>query len=185
GADSLVPVLPKAAGHDGISRNHSPSGDVAYAAFPNVVSVSEAQCSQRQIPQNNVSSRCRKTLAIWRTPWFLAASGPMGIVTHRVVVTTDDSTRGWGAFCEGRGVNGLWSATESASHINVLELRRVALALRHFLPRLSGQHVLVRADNTSALAYINRQGGVRSTSLHHWANRLLLWAAVHIPGHLN
>src|SRR4029434_2335499 len=34
-----------------------------------------------------VSSRCRKALAIWRAPWFLAASGTMGIVTRRVVVT--------------------------------------------------------------------------------------------------
>ena len=60
---------------------------------------------------------------------------------------------GWGAVCEGRGVNGLWSVTEAASHINVLELRTVVLALRHFLPRLSGQHVLMRTDNTAALAY--------------------------------
>ena len=105
----------------------------------------------------------------------------MGIVSRRVVVTTDASTKGGGAVCEGRGVNGLWSATEAASHVNVLELRTVVLALRHFLPRLSGQHVLVRTDNTAALAYINRQGGVRSQSLHHWANRLLLWAAIHFP----
>src|SRR4029434_2933028 len=53
--------------------------------------------------------------------------------------------------------------------------------------------VLVGMNNTATLAYINRQGGVRSLSLHHWATRLLLWAArhvlslraVHIPGHLN
>src|SRR4029434_7283357 len=106
---------------------------------------------------------------------------------------TDASTTGWGAVCEGRGVNGLWSVTEAASHINVLELRTVVLALQHFLPRLSGQHVLVRTDNTATLAYINCQGGVHSPSLHHWATRLLLWAArhvlslraVHIPGHIN
>src|SRR4029434_3803071 len=61
-----------------------------------------------------VTSRCRKALAVWSTPGFLAASGPMGIVTHRVVVTTDASTKGWGAVCEGRGVNGLWSMTEAA-----------------------------------------------------------------------
>src|SRR4029434_613362 len=30
-----------------------------------------------------VSSRCRKALAILRTPWFLAASGTMGIVLRR------------------------------------------------------------------------------------------------------
>src|SRR4029434_5224115 len=126
-------------------------------------------------------------------PLVSRASNTMGIVSRRVVVTTGASTKGGGAVCEGRGVNGLWSATEAASHINVLELRTVALALRHFLPRLSGQHVLVRTDNTAALAYINRQGGVHSQSLHHWAPRLLLWAArhvlslraVHIPGHLN
>src|SRR4029434_7674471 len=65
-----------------------------------------------------VTSRYRKALVIWRTPRFLAASGPMGMVTHhRVVVTTDASTKGWGAVCEGRGVNGLWSVTEAASHI--------------------------------------------------------------------
>ena len=65
--------------------------------------------------------------------------------------------------------------------------RETVLALQHFLPRLSGQHVLVRTDNTVTW------GGVRSQSLHHWATRLLLWAArhvlslraVHIPGHLN
>ena len=70
--------------------------------------------------------------------------------------------------------------TQAASHINVLELQTVVLALQHFLPRLSGQHVLVRTDNTAALAYINRQGGVRSQSLHHWATRLLLWAESHV-----
>src|SRR4029434_1902600 len=113
---------------------------------------------------------CRKALAIWRTPWFLAASGTMGIVSRRVVVTTDASTKGWGAVCEGRSVNGVWSVTEVASHINVLELRTVVLALQHFLPRLSGQHVLVRTDNPVALAYINRQGGVHSQSLHHWGD---------------
>ena len=90
-------------------------------------------------------------------------------------------------------MNGRWSAAEAESHINVSELRTVVLALLRFLPKLSGQHVLVKTDSTSAMAYINRQGGVRSPSLYHWANRLLLWAAVHIrslravhiPGHLN
>src|SRR4029434_9445840 len=67
-----------------------------------------------------VSSRCRRALAIWRAPWFLAASGTMGIVSRRVVVTTDASTKGWGAVCEGEYVNGRWSVAEAVSHINVL-----------------------------------------------------------------
>src|SRR4029434_8095042 len=65
--------------------------------------------------RGTVSSRCRRALTIWRTPWLLAAWGTSGIVTRRVVVTTDASTKGWGAVCEGRGVNGLWSTTQAAS----------------------------------------------------------------------
>src|SRR4029434_1326727 len=48
-----------------------------------------------------VSSRCRKALAIWRTPWFLAVSGTMGIVSRCVVVTTDASTKGFGSGLRG------------------------------------------------------------------------------------
>ncbi|KAL1256604.1 hypothetical protein QQF64_012149 [Cirrhinus molitorella] len=33
--------------------------------------------------------------------------------------------------------------------------------LKHFLPDLRGHNVLVRMDNTSVVAYINRQGGGR------------------------
>ena len=87
-------VLPTPVRNDGVSRHSTPAGDVAYAAIPNMVPVFEAQRSHRQAPQSNVSSRCRKALAIWRTPWFLAASGTMGIVLRCVVVATDASTKG-------------------------------------------------------------------------------------------
>ncbi|XP_041961423.1 uncharacterized protein LOC121719692 [Alosa sapidissima] len=107
---------------------------------------------------------------------------------------TDASTSGWGAICEGVAVNGLWPLTQSRQHINVLELLTVWLALQRFLPMLRGQHVLIRTDNTSALAYINRQGGIRSRPLFQVVTRLLLWTerngilslrAVHIPGRIN
>ncbi|XDV15041.1 hypothetical protein PO909_015189 [Leuciscus waleckii] len=49
-------------------------------------------------------------------------------------------------------------------------------ALNHFLPRLQGHPVLVRCDNTTAVAYINRQGGMRSSKLHALAYRLLVWS---------
>ncbi len=44
-----------------------------------------------------------------------------------------------------------------------------ALALRQFWPLLLGKHVLVRTDNTAAVSYINRLGGIRS---HHVTARL-------------
>ncbi|CAM4578880.1 unnamed protein product [Leuciscus chuanchicus] len=49
-------------------------------------------------------------------------------------------------------------------------------ALRHFLPCLRGHHVLVRTDNMSVVAYVNRLGGIRSKNLNALAECLLVWA---------
>ncbi|KAK0133225.1 hypothetical protein N1851_031258 [Merluccius polli] len=48
-------------------------------------------------------------------------------------------------------------------------------------------------DNTTVVAYINRQGGLRSRHLHTLAHRLIMWSgscllllrATHVPGILN
>ncbi len=68
-----------------------------------------------------------------------------------------------------------------------------ASSLRQFRPLLLGKHVLVRTDNTAAVSYINRLGGIRSRRMSQLARHLLLWShmqfksmrAVHIPGKLN
>ena len=48
--------------------------------------------------------------------------------------------------------------------------------LRHFLPFLEGHHVLVRPDNTTVVAYLNKEGGLRSTRLNTIAYRLIIWS---------
>src|SRR4029434_2540196 len=53
GTVSLVAVLPTPVRNDGVSRYRAPTRDVAYAAVPDVVPVSEAQRSHRQAPQSN------------------------------------------------------------------------------------------------------------------------------------
>ena len=76
-------------------------------------------------------------------------------------------------------------AQERARWLNHgLELQAVLLALKHFLPFVRGQHVLVRTDNTTVVAYINRQGGLRSSHLHMLAHRLII-AFTRILGVLN
>ncbi|KAI2657031.1 hypothetical protein H4Q32_021090 [Labeo rohita] len=78
-------------------------------------------------------------------------------------------------------------------HINCLELLAVLLALRRFRPTLRHKHVLVHTDSTATVAYINRQGGLRSRRMSQLARHLLLWSqtwlkslrAVHIPGEFN
>ncbi|KAL0161328.1 hypothetical protein M9458_045053, partial [Cirrhinus mrigala] len=140
-----------------------------------------------------VSPQCRRLFSPWSDPAFLRAGVPLGQDSRHVVVHTDPSTTGWGAVCNGQAASGSWTGPRLLWHINCLELLAVLLALRRFLPMLRHKHVLVRTDNTATVAYINRQGGLRSRRMSQLTRHLLLWSqtrlkslrAVHIPGELN
>lgn len=75
-------------------------------------------------------------------------------------------------------------------HINVLELKAVLLAIRAILPHLTGHVVAVRSDNTTAVSYINKQGGTVSRTLCKLAldiwtlciQRNIFLVATHVPG---
>ena len=134
----------------------------------------------------------------WTSVDNLLCGLPLSPVPHTVVVTTDASSLGWGAVLEGMiegerrygTVQGKWDCWKVAWHINNLELMAVQLALAHFVNTLKSQMVLVRSDNTTTCAYINKQGGTRSWGLCQQAIDLWEWCtthnielkAVHVPG---
>ena len=97
--------------------------------------------------------------------------------------------RGWGAHT----ARGQWSLPESKYHINHLELKAVFLALKEFQTLVFNKTVLVATDNTTVVAYINKEGGMKSGSLCALLWRILSWCtrqqvtlrARHIPGRLN
>ncbi len=107
-----------------------------------------------------ISQQCRRSLSPWTDLAFLRAGVPLEQVSRHTVVTTDASSTGWGATCNGQAASGLWTGPRLLWHINCLELWAVHLALRQFRPLLLGKHVLVRTDNTAAVSYINRLGGI-------------------------
>ena len=82
---------------------------------------------------------------------------------------------------------------ESKLHINHLELKAVFLALKEFQDLCSNNIVLVATDNTTVVAYINKEGGMKSGFLSALLWRILSWCtrkqvalkARHIPGRLN
>ena len=79
---------------------------------------------------------------------------------------------------------------ESDLHINVLELKATFLAIQAFLKNQSNLAVKLRLDNTTAVTYVNNQGGTRSPSLTlltlelwNWClQRNILITAEHLPG---
>jgi len=129
--------------------------------------------------------------------WWLdlAASGagaPISAPPATLSIHTDASTVGWGAHSDTREFHGIWSEADSSLHINVLELRAVRLALQKFSPA-PGTVVLVSTDNTTVMAHVNKQGGLRSWALYQETVELfrlvessnLFISAKHVPGRLN
>jgi hypothetical protein len=129
----------------------------------------------------------------WLDVTWLSRGVPIAPAAPSAEVFTDASLRGWGAHCGEQAVQGLWSPDLVGLHINLLELRAVALALEAFLPCLPKGVIRIRSDNSTVVAYINRQGGTVSRSLSVQAESLLIWAsehglslvAVHIQGAAN
>ena len=118
---------------------------------------------------------------------------PLHPVRHALQIFTDASKEGWGAHLDEFTARGSWSVPETKLHINYLELKAVFLALKEFQDLCAGKIVLVATDNTTVVAYINKEGGMRSGPLCALLWRILTWCsqrqvtlkARHIPGHLN
>ena len=118
---------------------------------------------------------------------------PLHPLRHAIQIFTDASKEGWVAHLGDFTASGTWSVPESHLHINFLELKAVLLALKRFQHLVQGKVVLVSTDNTTVVAYINKEGGMRSGSLCALLWRLLCWCnlrqvvlkARHIPGRLN
>ena len=82
-----------------------------------------------------------------------------------MIIDSDASLIGWGATCQNQRTGGPWSLIESNRHINCLELLAATLAAQTFLKDKTRMSVLLRLDNTTAVAYINNLGGTVSKEL--------------------
>lgn len=94
---------------------------------------------------------------------------------YALEIYTDASRTGWGAFCNEKRVNGGWKDDELSFHINHLELLAVFLSLKCFASEHYNCSILLRVDNTTALCYINRMGGIRFPHLHQLAKDIWRW----------
>ncbi|XP_067214193.1 uncharacterized protein [Linepithema humile] len=121
-----------------------------------------------------IPSFVRKDLNWWKKAIPLARR-QIRKLTFDIEIFSDACLTGWGAFCNGTGAHGNWSIKEQSLDINHLELRAALLALKSFAGDLTNQQILLRVDNTTALAYINRMGSVKSTTLHELATEFWKW----------
>ncbi len=69
-----------------------------------------------------VTQQCCRFLSPWTDLAFLWAGVPLEQVSRHTVVTTDASSTGWGATCNGQAASGLWTGPRLLWHMNYLEL---------------------------------------------------------------
>ena len=96
--------------------------------------------------------------------WWLEESNvitgqPLHPLKHALQIFTDASKEGWGAHLNKHMAKGSWSLPESKLHINYLELKAVLLRLKEFQALCTNNIVLRATDNTTVVAYINKEGG--------------------------
>ena len=96
--------------------------------------------------------------------WWLEESNvllgqPLHPLKHALQIFTDASNEGWGTHLDDHTARGTWSLPESKLHINHLELKAVFLALKEFRTLVCNKTVLIATDNTTVVAYINKEGG--------------------------
>ena len=122
-----------------------------------------------------LSPEATDNLKWWSTQLHLHCSSPILKPEASTVITSDASLKGWGAACQERTTGGLWSTEEACFHINLLELKAAYLALQCFLKETVSTHVLMRLDNRTAIAYLNRMGGPSYSPLCQLAIDIWNW----------
>ena len=83
---------------------------------------------------------------------------------------------GWGAHLDRQIASGLWDSRQAVLSINARELLAIKLGLHQFQSSLQGRTVAVFCDNTTAVAYLRKEGGTRSPLLNTLAQAILRWS---------
>ena len=144
-------------------------------------------------PTPGTALQLKEVVIRWQNPANVMKGSDLHPKDHSIQLFTDASNKGWGTHLEQSSTQGLWSPQEKGLHINVLELKAVFLALRHFKDQCQDQTVLLATDNSTVVAYINKQGGTHSAEMCALLWRIMIWChhshitlkARHIPGCLN
>ena len=121
------------------------------------------------------SVECLRDLQWWLLP-RLSLGVSLCQVSPDLHFWSDASDVGWGAHLDRQIASGLWDSHQAALSINARELLTVKLGLLQFQSFLRGRTVAVFCDNTTAVAYLRKEGGTRSPLLNALAQEILRWS---------
>ena len=112
----------------------------------------------------------------------------------QLLIKSDASKEGWGAYCQGKKTGGPWSERERDLHINILELKAANFAILTFTQNKSHLNSIhIQMDNMTALSYLVKMGGTNNQELvriskqiwNYLISKGITLTAEHLPGILN
>ena len=100
---------------------------------------------------------------------------------------------GWGAIYGEVSSGGHRNLIEKALHVNVLESEVILFGHEGFFKNIHDIHIQISSGNSTAVAYINNLGGVKSLQCHVVAREIWEWVlqrnlilpTVRLPGSQN
>ena len=121
-----------------------------------------------------IDSKLNIDLNWWRKN-ILTTYNPIRSVNFKMEIFSDASLSGWGVHCKYGKSHGYWNVNERKLHINVLELKAALFGLHCFAKELHNCDILLRIDNTTAISYINKMGGIQFPVLNDIAREIWEW----------
>ena len=129
----------------------------------------------------------------WWTNNIHAATISVKIPDIDMTIYTDASDLGWGITNTTSSSGGRWSTQEGETHINVRELKAIEIGVFSYTKNAQPRHIRIMSDNTTAIAYINKMGGICSLECDQIAKTIWLHcksigahlSAAFIPGKEN
>ena len=107
----------------------------------------------------------RRDTSWWMVRDHLLTGVRFGTPAPDLHLYSDASCSGWDAHLLDQHVSRLWSDQEKLLHINLLEMKALFLGLQDFREDVIGHHVTAMCDNSTVVAYTNKQGGTVSRAL--------------------
>ena len=127
------------------------------------------------------SRQVEEDLSWWMVRDHLLKGMNFGTPTPDLHFYSDASRSGWGAHLLDQSVSGIWLEQESSLHINLLEMKALFLAIKSFVNIVTNHRVTAMCDNSTVVAYVNKQGGTVSDSLCSLTGQLLRWTVPQCP----
>ena len=144
-----------------------------------------------------VLSEKAKADLVWWIEHVPSAYKPIIRERPKIEICTDASGDGWGATEGNSRTGGRWNSQELAlakrNEINYLEMLAALFGLKAYCSQIRDAHILVRMDNTTAVAYVNNMGGTKSPQCNKMAQQIWEWCsdrsiwitASYLPGSQN